>query len=113
MTTDQTKKFALGNVAVSAWQRVRFARETYAFESRVSKLNPKRSTRVITDCWKIKNCAISFAIASNAAAIVRSCENCIERVELSLGFAVMEFVFAGSVFTSRYLRLNKGHLSAE
>ena len=35
-------------------------------------------------------------------------KNCIERVELSFGFAVMVFVFAGSVFTSSYLRLNKG-----
>ena len=41
MTIGQTEKFSLGNVAVSAKQRVRFARETYAFESRVSKLNPK------------------------------------------------------------------------
>ena len=38
---DQTKKFALGNVVVSVQQRVHFKRETYAFESRVSKLNPK------------------------------------------------------------------------
>ena len=35
-------------------------------------------------------------------------KNCIERVKLSSGFAVMVFVFAGSVFTARYLRLNKG-----
>ena len=34
-------------------------------------------------------------------------KNCIERVELSFGFAAMVFVFAGSLFTSRYLRLNK------
>ena len=34
--------------------------------------------------------------------------NCIERVELSFSFAVMVFVFSGSMFTSRYLRLNKG-----
>ena len=34
-------------------------------------------------------------------------KNCIERVELSFGFAVMVFVFAGSLFSSRYLRLNK------
>ena len=43
-------------------------------------------------------------------------KNYIERVKLSFGFAVMVFVFAGSVFTARYLRLNKGtpgHLSAE
>ena len=35
-------------------------------------------------------------------------KNCIERVKLSSGFAVMVFVFAGSVFTARYFRLNKG-----
>ena len=35
-------------------------------------------------------------------------KNCIERVKLSSGFAVMVFVFAGSVSTARYLRLNKG-----
>ena len=35
-------------------------------------------------------------------------KNCIKRVKLSSGFAVMVFVFAGSVFTARYLRLNKG-----
>ena len=35
-------------------------------------------------------------------------KNCIERVKLSSGFAVMVFVFPGSVFTARYLRLNKG-----
>ena len=35
-------------------------------------------------------------------------KNCIERVKLSSGFAVMVFVFAGSVFTARYLRLNRG-----
>ena len=31
-------------------------------------------------------------------------KNCIERVELSFGFAVRVFVLVGSVFTSRYLR---------
>ena len=43
-------------------------------------------------------------------------KNYIERVKLSFGFAVVVFVFAGSVFTARYLRLNKGtrgRLSAE
>ena len=35
-------------------------------------------------------------------------KNCIERVELSFDFAVIVFVFAGSVFsTSRYLSLKK------
>ena len=35
-------------------------------------------------------------------------KNCIERVELSFGFAVRVFVLVESVLTSRYLRLNKG-----
>ena len=35
-------------------------------------------------------------------------KNCIKCVELSFDFAVMAFFFTGSVFTSRYLRLNKG-----
>ena len=55
-----------------------------------------------------KNCEISLAIASYAAEFFDRMKNCIERVKLSFGFAVMVFVFAGSVFTARYLRLNKG-----
>ena len=35
-------------------------------------------------------------------------KNYIERAVLSFGFAVRVFVLEGSVFASRYLRLNKG-----
>ena len=65
-------------------------------------------THVVTDNTKIKHCAISFAIASYGAEFVDRMKNCIERVELCFSFAVIVFVFAGSVFISRYLPLNKG-----
>ena len=48
-------------------------------------------THLAADCWKMKKCEISLAIASYAAEFV-------DRMT----------VLAGNVFTSRYLRLNKG-----
>ena len=45
MTIDQTEKFALGNVAVSAKQRVRFARETY-IRVRITRVQAQSETVV-------------------------------------------------------------------
>ena len=62
-------------------------------------------THVGTDSKTVKYRLRSLRTPQNFFDRVK---NCIERVKLSSGFAVMVFVFAGSVFTARYLRLNKG-----
>ena len=65
-------------------------------------------SHVATDCWKIKKCEISLAIASYAAEFVRSYEKLHRACRaISFVFAVIVFVFAVSVFTPEYLRLSK------
>ena len=56
---------------------------------------------------EFKNCEISLRSLRMPQNFFDLMKNCIERVKLSSAFAVMVFVFAGSVFTARYLRLNK------
>ena len=62
-------------------------------------------THVGTDSKTVKYRLRSLRTPQNLFDRIK---NCIKRVKLSSGFAVMVFVFAGSVFTARYLRLNKG-----
>ena len=66
---------------------------------------PGVRTHVGTDSKTVKYRLWSLRTPQNFFDRMKSC---IERVKLSSGFAVMVFVFAGSVFTARYLRLNKG-----
>ena len=62
------------------------------------------SSRIARKLKTLQYCLRSLCTPQN---LFNRMKNCIEHVELSFGFAVRVFVLVGSVFTLRYLRLNK------